>query len=50
MQGTWVYSLVGELRSHMPWGNQAHVQNQICPRVEMKTQHRQTFEINFFLI
>ena len=24
--------------------------NQICPRVEMKIQHRQTFEINFFLI
>ena len=23
MQGTWVWSLVRELRSHMPWGNQA---------------------------
>ena len=21
MQGTWVQSLVGELRSHKPWGN-----------------------------
>ena len=24
MQGTRVRSLVGELRSHMPWGNYAH--------------------------
>ena len=23
MQGTWVRSLVGELRSHIPWGNEA---------------------------
>ena len=31
MQGTWVYSLVGELRSHMSWGNQAHVQEPDMP-------------------
>ena len=24
MQGTWVQSLVRELRSHMPWSNEAH--------------------------
>ena len=24
MLGTWVRSLVGELRSHMPWGNKIH--------------------------
>ena len=25
MQGTWVQSLVREVRSHMLWGNEAHV-------------------------
>lgn len=24
MQGIWVQSVVCELRSHMPWGNEAH--------------------------
>ena len=25
MQGTWIQSLVRELRYHMPWGNKAHM-------------------------
>ena len=31
MQGTWVRSLVGELRSHMPWGNEAHMSPLLSP-------------------
>ena len=27
MQGTWVRSLVGDLRSHMPWGNRSESHN-----------------------
>ena len=25
MQGTWAWALVGELRYHVPWGNEAHM-------------------------
>ena len=34
MQGVWVWSLVGELRSHMPhgWKDQKHKQKQYCNR------------------
>ena len=33
MQGTWVLSLVGELRSHMPQSNCAHVPQRLSPGV-----------------
>ena len=41
MQGTWIQSLVGELRSHLPWGNRASVPQQESPHDTTKTQHSQ---------
>ena len=54
MQGTWVWTLVGELRSHVPLGNLS-----LCataresPRATTKTQHspkkRENFDLFVFI-
>ena len=41
MQNTRIQSLVQELRSHMPLGNEARAPQQKIPHATTKTQHSQ---------
>ena len=46
-QGTWVQSLVRELRSHMPWGSYVYELQPEQAHAAMKTQCSQIIIIHF---